>query len=357
MAAEIPSSYAENDGRRQAPLINILTLALPTYDEKLGWGIYGITAWMEALQRQVLSAAFVVFPEDVYQSAALLNHSVKLLDSDWMNTLYHGPVIFSHDRNKYIQLYQTIYRFDFLKNWFIGGNPRTTFSLNSAYSFNWHHLNETVPEIPKHFDYHGIHAGVGFSYLSPTRLYPVLPRREIAFGLGTFQSLADKYRFNVSEINLRLASNIWWDEVGLTSNLSYVHGSGTLPPFKNIGIDRYYEWNIPRDYKFTRTLRGIREDISGKNLFWCSSDLLYFIDENTGYDILFLPVDNLAASLFIDYARIKDIRLTEITSYGAELSFGGGMSRLAMGYAVGRLSDRDRDRTIYGRLTLYLTAQ
>jgi hypothetical protein len=339
----------------QAPMINILTMALPVYDERLGLGIYGITTWMEALQRQILSAAFVLYPKDLYQSAALLSHSIKLMNGDWLNSFYHGPVIFSYQKGHYVRLYQTIYSLDWMKDWFIRGNPRLRFRLNSAYSFYWRRMNEEKKGIPEQFNYHGMHAGITFNYLLPTRRYPVIPKRQLAFNARTFQSFALNYKFNVSEINLRLAGNIVSEEIGVNTRVSYIYGSGALPPLRNIGIDRFYEWDFPRDYIFTRTVRGVREDLSGKKLLWASADLVYFIDEKTGYQLLILPVDNLAASIFADFARISDKKTKEAFSFGSEISFGGALSRMAVGYAVGQLSSKDIDRKVYGRLTLYLT--
>lgn len=359
----VPTDDADNSKQRralsfpQAPLIHLFSFALPTYDEALGWGVYGLTGWIEALQRQSLAAAFIIFPEEADRSVAALTHSLKFYNSDWLTSLYHGPVIFSHKNERYIELYQSMGGIDWIKRWYPGGNPRAFIQFSAAYSWHRQQLNETIAGVPSQFSYHGPQLSCSFKYLLPTRLYPALPKRQFAMELSAFQSLNKKYDFRIVEAQLSFASNLIVEEFGLKAQGCLIHSAGALPPFKTVGIDRYYELDIPRDYTFSRTLRGVREDITGKQLYWSSAELLYLIDERTGYDLLILPIDNLAVNAFFDYAGVVDGKTKQAYSYGGELSFGGALARLALGYAVGRRSDETTDQRLYGRLTLFLSGQ
>ena len=127
-----------------------------------------------------------------------------------------------------------------------------------------------------------------------------------------------------------------------------------MPPYQINGVDRFYEFDLPRDYTFTRPIRGLREDINGSGLLWNSSEIIYLIDDKTGYKLISLPINNVTAQLFFDYARIQAETDKTVYSYGAELSFGESLLRLGAGYAEVLNSLQKKSQTYYLRLSLVL---
>jgi len=125
---------------------------------------------------------------------------------------------------------------------------------------------------------------------------------------------------------------------------------------KRLGIDRYYQFDVPRDILETKTVRGVREDISGDRLFWASVNASWFLARRTNMKLLFLPVNNLAVTAFYDYAWIRQNKISEVdvSGYGAEIGFGEQFFRLSAGYAVGRgLADKE-SKQIYTRVSLIM---
>lgn len=338
----------------QASMINLLSFALPTYDPELGLGLYGITLWVDALQRQMLSATSILYEKDFDQSLLALSHILKLYNSNLFTSFYHGPVIFSHQDGSYIKLYQDIGAFEWNKICYIAGNPRLYYIPSLAYTGYYYQLKETIKDIPDNYGYHGPRLSFSINYLLPSRLYPVLPKRLFSLSLNYFKSLNDQYDFSISQAQIKLASNLYFEKIGFKTNFSYIKQQGDLPPLKSVGIDRFYEFDVPRDFIYTKTVRGVREDIPGKELYFSTSELVFMVTQKTNYSILFLPINNLAVSAFFDYANIKSDKNIEVYSYGSELSFGENFARFGVGYAVGKYSDNSNDEHIYFRFSLFL---
>ncbi len=338
----------------QAPLEHILTFALPTSDPDLGLGIYGLTAWVEAMQRQTLSASFILFPEDYYQSLFLLTHSLKALNSDFFAAYYHGPVFFAHQNETYIELYQDIVELEWQRRFYVKGNPRFYVTPALSYGGYYHKLNETLPNTPNDFGYHGPRVSFAMHYHLPTRYYPVIPKRLFALSGSYFASLNRQYDFSIGQAEVSLGSNLIWESLGLRTDITYIRQSGTLTPLKSVGIDRFYEFDLPRDFKYTKPLRGIREDISGDELVYATTELNLMLKEKTSYKLLFLPIDNLAATAFFDYARLRAGNYIGVYSYGGSLSFGDPLARFSLGYAIGKLSDDSREAQLYLQFSMYL---
>lgn len=338
----------------QKNLIHIFSLALPTYDAKLGLGIFGLTSWVEALQRQMLAASFILFQKDYQQSLALLTHGLVLFNSNWFSTYFHGPVIFSHQNGEYISLYQDIASLEWNRKYFIRGNDRLTFTPSLTYSGYYYQLQDQLTGIPDRFGFHGPALALRMSYWLPTSYYPALPKRLVELSFRYFKSFDRSHDFGVSQTDIKLATNLIREELGLQTRFTLINKHGPLPPLKVIGVDRFYDFDIPRDFKYTKPLRGVRQDFNGDALYWISTDLVYFVTKNSGYSILFLPINNLAVSAFWDAAMVPGAKKQTAMGYGAELSFGEDLYRLGLGYARARYPDHSRENSLLLRISLFL---
>ncbi len=353
------TSLAEVERNRvrfpQKSMEHILSAAFPTVDNEAGAGLYGMTAWAEPLQRQAFAGGFVLFPQDWYRSLVAVNHYLKALNSDWITTLYHGPVLSSFDDGRYYTLYQDIANVQWARSIYLNGRSRWLLRPALDYSVYHHKWVDQLPGAPETFQYHGPGASLQLRYLLPTRFYPVLPKRLWRLSADIFKSIDQHYDFTVYQLGLKLASNLIIEEFGWQGHLDYLKQTGQMPPLKSLGIDRYYQLGIPRDYKFSRVVRGLREDIYGSEMVWTSQNLSWVVKENTGLTILTYPVNNLMLTAFLDYARIDQAdKDSDAYGYGGELSFGPSLMRVGLGYAFGHGVERDRTEEAYIRLSFYL---
>lgn len=334
----------------QFPLEHILSFALPEQEAGAGWGIYGTTIWMEALQRQSLAAVFLMFKK--YDNSFLsIQHNLGIFNGQLLSTFYHGPVIFGFNGNAYLHLQQDVASVSWQRKYFIDGNPR--FRLDATLSYA-HHKSGAPDRNIKNAIWHGPGISARFQYLLPSRYYPALPKRQFSAGFGYSKSFDVQYNFSILRLSLTLASNIIREDVGFKNRTVYLKQAGEMPPYQTLGVDRFYEFDLPRDFIYTQPVRGLREDIRGNSLFWNSTDLIYLIDEKTGLKLISLPINNLSAQLFFDYALVRAQTDKTVYSYGGELSFGESLLRLGAGYAEAVHVTRQKSQTYYFRLSLTL---
>jgi hypothetical protein len=338
----------------QSELIHLFSAAIPLYDSDLGIGLFGTTSWMEALQRQTLVAMFAVYQKDINQSIFIATHNIVALNSLFSTVYYHGPVIFSHQNGSYIKIKQDIGELIWSKRLFIRGNRRFTYKTSLAYTGYYYNLDESVANIPDDFGYHGPSIQLGVNYLLPTTYYPALPKRQLGFTIKYFKSLNNQYNFGLSEINLTLASNLFTEALGFTARLTAINKHGNLPALKSIGIDRFYEYDFPRDFKYTRTIRGIRKDFDSDCLYWSSTEVIYLLSDRTDLKLLFLPMNNLAVKGFFDYASLRSGKINKVYSYGGEISFGESLYRAGIGIAKGNYAGIKSEQEYYIRISLYI---
>ena len=338
----------------QSELMHLFSLAIPLYDLDLGVGIMGMTGWIEALQRQSLAAIFGVYSKDISKSLVLVTHNLTALNSLFSTTYYHGPVIFSHQNGSYIEMYQDIGEFSQSKKLFINGNRRFTTIMTLAYTGYHYKLEESLPDTPNDYGYHGPSIRINLGYLLPTKQYPFLAKRHMNLSLKYFKSLNYQYDFGISEVNLTLASNLFSESLGFNTRMTAINKHGNLPALKSIGIDRFYEYDFPRDFRYTRPIRGIRKDIDSDHLYWTSTEVVYLLSERTGLKILFLPMDNLAIKGFFDYASLGSGKNNQVYSYGGEVSFGESIYRAGFGIAEGNCEGIKTDQEYYVRISLYI---
>jgi len=329
---------------------HLLTFALPTQEPGYGWGLYGITTWIEALQRQTLVAAFLLF-QDYDKSLLTVQHSLNTFNGQLFSTYYHGPVIFGFENGKYLELQQDIIAGEWHKKFYLGGNPR--FHLGTSISYA-HYDYSSLKESLNPFKFHGPSLKAQLSYLLPTRYYPALPKRQVSFKAEYFKSLENIYNFSILGLSLKLGTNLYWEKFGFKTHTVYLLQKGELPPYKTVGVDRFFEFDLPRDYIFSRPIRGLREDISGTELIWNSTEFIYLIDDKTNFKLISLPINNFALQVFLDYAQIRNEKIISVHSYGSELSFGENILRMGMGYAVSSSSNHEKTEKIYWRLSLII---
>jgi len=338
----------------QFPLQNMLSFVLPSYDKKQGWGIYGSTLWLEALQRQFLQATFILFPHDYARSALLFSHLITFFNIRFSSAYYHGPAIFSFKNGRHLDVQENALDFGMQRPWYWQGNARRMFLPSLSYIYFGYRFIKKKADFLRQSDYHGMRARMDFRYYLPTRYYPAIPKSLSAWSISYFHSFASAYPFNIGSADLKWGHNIYWEELGFKAEASWKQAWGTMPQLKRLGIDRFYQLDIPRDILETKTVRGVNEDISGDRLLWASVNMSYYLMQHSGWKLFFLPINNLALSVYYDWARIRQGSELQVWSYGAELGFGESFFRLSAGYALAKSLAAKPNPQIYGRVQLMI---
>ncbi len=313
----------------QFPMEHLLSFALPFYDSALGYGLYGTSAWLEALQRQFLLVGFWVTPLHPNNSILLMNHEIKMMNLDWDTYVYYGPVLLSHPEGTRQQINVSV-----KKTKFVRGNRHFRFWIKGAYSYFYHKFkNKTLYPVEKAW-FNGPSIHLGIFYRVPTSNDNAVPWRKVSGDVFAFKTLShSNYVFQLVEANFQLATHLWSDRLGVVERFSFIRQSGKVLPFQIVGIDRYYQFDMPREYLFTRTLRGFSQNVDTDRLIWNSVEMRYLLKKSTPYQCLFLPIRNLAIDVFWDYAHVGLPNLKSLHSTGVQISFGNDPFRLSMGYA------------------------
>ena len=335
------------------PMLHLLSAAVPFYTGKeTGWSLFGLTAWADPLQRQLFQLTFYADQRGADYSLVMAVHLLRAWNQVFATTLYHGPVIFSFDENEYVQTYQDVVSLNWSHPWNPGGNPRVTLKPSLSYNGYRYIMKNKRPNLPQRYAYHGPSADFSIIYNLPTRYGSALYKRFVYGRINLFQSMEAAYRFTIAQADVHLASNLFWEELGLKTRLNYTTTSGTLPPLNRMGIDRFFGIDVPRDLTYTRTVRGVREDISARRMAWASAELTYMMSEKNNLKLLVLPLNLLTFTAFYDYARLQNENIVTISGYGAEVTFGLEIIRLGVGYARGRDSAGRDNEEVYMRIIL-----
>lgn len=351
----------------QNNMIHLFSFAVPDFNEQDGFGLTATTNWTDPLQRQMLSSYATWYFEHPDNSLAYIAHTIMLSNIQFSTIWYHGPTFFSYSRNEYQKLWRDYIVIDVFKPIFIDHNPRISSGLGVSYTAYRNELLDKdypshFPGAPKVSGYHGLIFKGVIGYELPTRYSSFLPKRSASLYAAYFKSLTSKYDFSISEIGFSGGTNLYFEKLGFKTSAVFDQRSGKPDPIQVLGIDRLYEIGIPRDFNYTRPIRGVREDINGSSLAWSSSELQFLIAEQTGMKLLFIPLDNLSLSGFFDYAKVGSVSSFSKTSfydatvygYGAELTSGFSGFRYGVGYAYGKLSNGSRDENFYGRVKIEL---
>lgn len=336
------------------PLENVLTAALPFFDPAVGWGFSGITAWIEALQRQMLIGAFYIMPQNLDKSFYTLTHNLRIFNSELITGIYHGPVIFAFKDQEWFYLVQENYYLMLKKYLFPFKGSRWKLTAAARYQYFKHRFVEKQQAYPSTFRYQGPGLAMNLIYDLPSIRGLAFPVRYFNFQAQIFKTVRSDYSFKIIEGDLTWGSELFFDQLGLWQRLTYLRQSGHLPPLKTVGLDRFYKLEIPRDYTYTRTVRGFNEDRLTNQLWWSSTELRYLIDERTSYKLLFIPVNLLSVDTFFDYARLGSKRNSEVSSFGLQISMGEKTARFSAGLARSFIDWQAGKTSYYLRLEVLL---
>ncbi len=333
----------------QGNLVNGLSLALPYKEPNSDWGVFLTTAWIEPMQRQVLALTALIYPADWENSLVSFGHTLKFADMDLQTFYYHGPTIFSSFNNQYLALTHDLMALRLGVDRFVAGNRRMPYALFAGYAYT----NIHDPGNGASYHYQGPSLLLSVAYQKPSRYTSVFPKRKLKLSTEIFKSVSNPYNFSVVQMHGTAGTNLFLEELGIAIKGAYIQGNGSIPAAGVTGLDRYFNFDLPRDYRYTHTVRGIDRDILGGRLFWGSANLSYYLARNSGLTLLFLPISDVAITAFADVASVQNQSLrTTALGYGGELSFGYPGIRFAAGYAQGVLAGLKQKAIWYGRLSL-----
>lgn len=341
----VPSPHME--------LINVASMAFPYYVNNSG-GLIAATTWLEALQRQAFQiTAFLPINNFKTDYVLAIIHQLRVSDVTVISTLYHGPALFSFKGDDYLNAEQWLINTQLSRTFYYSGNPRLALTPLAGFLFSKRSYSKTEPFLPDEESFYGPTATLAFNYRMPSSFNSIIEKRRVSVDASLFRSIDEVYDFSVFNLNLTLGTNLYFEKLGIVNKLSAIRKSGVKAPRFPVGIDRFYELDIPRDYGFTRTIRGLKEDINGNQVFWNQTELTYLITENTPLVLLVLPIRNLAITGFADGAFIRtDKKNDNVHSFGGELSFGEDFFRVGTGYAKTKGMDLQKDEVWYLRFKL-----
>jgi len=335
----------------QGNLINMQTLPFPVYNDERGAGLFLTTLWIEAMQRQILAASSLLYFNNWDKSFLSLLHSIKFFDLDFTTAYYHGPGILTRVGGQYTEFVHDYGMLNVGMQRFIEGNPRVPYNINISYSV------DRFSDAPKSnkISHHGSGINFGMGYNLPSKFKNIFPKRQIYGNLGYYKSMNTDLDFSVIQASLKAGINLIKEDLGIVSRLNFTKTEGDVSPSAVTGIDQDFSYNIPRDFRNTKTIRGVSKDVFGDRLLWSSTEISYLIAQNTSMKLLFLPVNEVAISAFLDAAQIEDSGNNsshDVYSYGSEFSIGYGILRFSAGYAQGYFDSNKLNDQLYGRVNL-----
>ncbi len=336
------------------PMEHLFTYALPFYDDKAGVGIMGSSVWVEALQRQMILGAFYVTPNNLQNSLWSFTYSLKAFNLTMNVGIYHGPVIFAFQNGKWVHMVEDQYALS-LQKWlfpFTGG--RWLLTIWPYFNYVKNGFVKKQLNFPESFKFKGGGISVVLQYHLPSKWGISFPVRFLKFKTQLFQTFQSKYSFRIFELDASFAQHLFSEKFLFWQKNSYLKQIGNLPPLKTLGLDRFYQLEIPRDYTYTRTIRGYGNDLLTNGLFWNSSEIRFLIKEKTSYKLIFIPINLVTMDVFFDYARLNLAKLSEVSSYGIQLSMAESGLRLSVGFAQTFANWKRFQKTYYFRLSLFL---
>jgi len=336
----------------QANLMHIQSLPIPVYHEDEGAGLFLLSIWIEALERQMLFVNSYLLFNDWDKSYLSLVHNIRLFNMDITSFYYHGPGFITRINGDYTELVHDYAAIAAGQYSYFDGNQ----FLPYAWLFSYRTDNFRKESGGLDYSYHGPSIEAGIGYELPSRFQNIFPKREIKGSLEYFQSMHPDWDFSVVDLSLKAGTNLFSEKFGIVSRLNYIQTNGDVSPSAATGIDQDYQYAIPRDFLNTKTIRGIRNNYFGDKLLWTSTELTLLLAQKTSMKVLFLPVNEMAISGFFDDAKVinNDVT-TDLYSYGGELSIGFGALRVGFGYAVGNVDGKELDGEYYGRLNLSIS--
>jgi hypothetical protein len=340
----------------QLEMDHLASFAFPVYDEQEGYGLTAFTVWADILMRQMFTATVVVFPENFDQSLILAAHQIKLWNTIFASAAYHGPILFSYgpQSEKRQEVVRDLISVNAIRSYFPFGGTRLQFAPSIGLDWNHYKFIDPQPGIEPWASYLSAHTRFSLYYVTPTRLYPFVPKKSFELSAGFYRALDKTYDMLVQEYSAAAGTNLMLEPLGLRWRGAYIRQSGNAPYLQVVGIDQLYQVDVQRDYTFTRTVRGISQNVYGSRMYWSSAELNWVLGGNTGLKLLFLPLNNLALSVFNDYARIEGFGKVEMMGNGIELSFGDPELRLGGGYVESGFKGSPKKDVYYLRASVSL---
>ncbi len=315
------------------PMEHLLSIATPFYDPQLGYGVYGLTAWLEVLQRQAFSALFLLNSQKPDENFLFANHFLRVRNFDLNTFLYHGPVLFAQQNGEWANLSTNQLVFDLQRRIFLNGSERHRLFAKLAYGNYRYRFLDDQSSLKNRFQFQGLSFIALYRYHLPTIYGFTWPRRLLELKTQYLHTFQSDYAFTILQFDLNGATIVLDDHWLINQRTTFLRQTGILPPLKTLGIDRFYELDFPRDYTFTRTIRGLRKDLNTDQLLWSSTELRYFVTANSGWKLLFLPVKNVVLTAFGDYAQLGRTSQDNWFSIGFQTAFGEDFARFSAGYA------------------------
>ncbi len=334
----------------QGKLEHGFSFAWPVFDNNAGSGLFATTTWFDPLQRHALNFSAVGFIEKPDESVVAYTHFLKALNQDFILNLYHGPVIFSYDNNSYEKLYNVYLSAGIRHKRFTNGNINYPLKIDLFFNY-FRYFNSAIYE-----DYHFYGPQVGLSWESRllTEYRNFLPERLFNISSIYFKSLKNDYDFSVLQNDIKIAKNLFSSEIGVSVAANYTKTFGQTPPLQLTGIDRFYEFDTPRDVRYTKSIRGIDRDIFGKELLYGQIEISWLLARRTNLKLIFLPMNYPLLTGFFDIAEISTDDKIRVYSYGIENTFGDSFLRFGAGYVVSKYDYLKKEENFYLRLKLIL---
>ncbi|HED11045.1 MAG TPA: hypothetical protein ENJ10_10180 [Caldithrix abyssi] len=343
--------FTEKKSFPQGTMIHLQSLIWPLYDPVQGAGLFFSTAWMEALQRQLITAN-VIYMKNPRERFATFYYRLLAMNLEWSAAWYHGPVIFPFEEFGRETVVRDALQAGVAYARHLGGQARWPYRLELMWQYDAFD-GELVPDVA----YQKIRIGGQLMYRKRSAYAGVIPKRQAGGSLFADISLDGRYPFRVWQGELFAGSNLISEKVGVEARGAWVRVDGTAPYSTLSGIDRFYSYDLPRDVRYTRSVRGFSGNLLGNSLLWSSVEARMLLASRTGLTALFLPINNLAGAVFADGARVKRGGSSDdVYSWGGELSFGEQGLRFGAGWARSYLNGRRYDQSLYLRLRLDLTA-
>jgi hypothetical protein len=278
-------------------------------------------------------------------------HNIKIRNKNVTTVYYHGPGFITRINGEYTSLTHDYAIFNIGVKRFISGNPRIPYFVDLAYRADKISNNSQIYD----YTFHGPSVEAGLGYYLPSRFQNIFPKKAILTSIKFFKSVDKDWPFNLFSTTLQMGTNIVLENIGINTRIIYSKVNGSVSPSAVTGIDRDYQYNTPRDFRNTQTLRGLSTDFFGDELIWNSTEIYFILAQKSSMKLLFLPINDLAISGFIDAAQIKNSQVSKLTqafSIGSEISFGYGVLRFAAGYAQPYLDKKKLKSSYYGRINL-----
>ncbi len=337
----------------QFSMEHLLTLAYPAYDPELGWSGIFTTGWFEPLGRQYLTLLAMYSGDFDRRWFVSFDHQIAAGSFYLETSFYQGPVFFTNAAEHAAELNQRSFWFQARQRWNFTGRRNWRFIPSAG----WWTQNYYGMERLAGSNYSGPRVEWLLETHQPTTLEPAVFTEYLAWKSSVFAAVNREKSVLITDQSLSFGHRLFGlPEFGFRNTFSLISQFGQGPTLPTTGIDRYYQFDLPRDGSFSRAIRGYAENISSRQVIHNSFELNYVFSVNPGWKLFSLDLKNVAVNGFAEGARVKSGGFRNIFSSGIELSAADTFYRMAVGLA--RVNDGESPpyERYYLRLSLWLEA-